>query len=287
MFKYFSIIQLHDIDRNQCHGYIYVTINKLNGMRYVGQHTKWNKLYIGSGSYLKRAILKYGRENFESYIIDASATNQKELNEKEEYYINEVFDAVKSPDWYNIKDGSQQNGNCFAGLSDEERIKISEKFRKSYKERIARGGKYPAQGLVHSTETRMKISKSLKGRKVSSETGEKISKAISGDNHWTNRIPHSKESNELRSKKLRGEGNHNVVLFTALLPTGEEIEAYGMNEMNLRLLEFGYNVPARSINSAAKGKSKVHKPSGIKFDRKESKRYGTIKRFTEKENLLL
>ena len=45
------------------YGFIYGTTNNINGMKYIGQkiydkHGNW-KIYLGSGIYLKRAILKY------------------------------------------------------------------------------------------------------------------------------------------------------------------------------------------------------------------------------------
>jgi hypothetical protein len=52
-------------------GYIYITTNKLNGKRYIGQHQSkdWDYKYFGSGIYLKRAIKKYGLENFTCFLI--------------------------------------------------------------------------------------------------------------------------------------------------------------------------------------------------------------------------
>ena len=49
------------------YGFIYITTNNLDGKKYIGQKSysmpNW-KRYLGSGIYLKRAIKKYGRENF-------------------------------------------------------------------------------------------------------------------------------------------------------------------------------------------------------------------------------
>lgn len=48
---------------------IYEIKNKINGKVYVGQHSS-NELgtYWGSGKLIKRAIKKYGLENFERFI---------------------------------------------------------------------------------------------------------------------------------------------------------------------------------------------------------------------------
>ena len=55
---------------------IYRTTNLLNGKYYVGAHrtTKKNDDYLGSGVALKRAIKKYGRENFSKEIVEECET---------------------------------------------------------------------------------------------------------------------------------------------------------------------------------------------------------------------
>ena len=50
-------------------GFIYKTTNLVNGKIYVGKHEfskdkRLNSSYLGSGVALKRAIIKYGKENF-------------------------------------------------------------------------------------------------------------------------------------------------------------------------------------------------------------------------------
>jgi len=87
------------------YGFIYETTNKVNGMRYIGKciynrKNNWES-YLGSGIYLKRAIKKYGKSNFTRKILDEASSN-KELNELEEFYIKK-FNAVESPNYYNIK----------------------------------------------------------------------------------------------------------------------------------------------------------------------------------------
>lgn len=43
---------------------IYKTTNLLNGIIYVGKDKRSRPGYLGSGTHLKRALLKYGKENF-------------------------------------------------------------------------------------------------------------------------------------------------------------------------------------------------------------------------------
>ena len=47
------------------YGYIYLTTNLVNDMKYIGQRKYGQpEPYLGSGVYLKRAIKKYGQINF-------------------------------------------------------------------------------------------------------------------------------------------------------------------------------------------------------------------------------
>lgn len=87
------------------YGFVYETTNKLNGMKYIGKcvyerQNDWKK-YLGSGTYLKRAIRKYGPENFVKTILE-EAYSEKDLESLEELYIKR-FDAVSSPLYYNPK----------------------------------------------------------------------------------------------------------------------------------------------------------------------------------------
>lgn len=79
------------------YGYIYETTNLINGKKYIGQHksNKFDTWYLGSGIVLKKAIKKYGKENFQTIIIEKIYTNKDDLNKREVYWI-EYFNAVKS-----------------------------------------------------------------------------------------------------------------------------------------------------------------------------------------------
>ena len=85
------------------YGYIYLTTNNINGMKYIGQKKSekfLNEKYLGSGSYLLNAVRKYGKDNFSVIMLD-TADSFDELNEKEIYYIT-LYDAVNSSNFYNF-----------------------------------------------------------------------------------------------------------------------------------------------------------------------------------------
>jgi group I intron endonuclease len=104
------------------YGYIYITTNKINGNRYIGQHKSvdWDSNYIGSGILLGKAIKKYGIENFQCFPL-AWSWNKDELNQLEIDYI-----AHYKPE-YNIAKGG--DGGSYPH-SEETNKKISEGIKK-------------------------------------------------------------------------------------------------------------------------------------------------------------
>lgn len=86
-------------------GYIYITTNLINNKKYIGKRVDsvFREWYLGSGIYLKNAISKYGKENFEVKMID-NTDNLNELDKMEIEYIKR-YNAVESDDFYNIHPG--------------------------------------------------------------------------------------------------------------------------------------------------------------------------------------
>ena len=60
-------------------GYLYLTINDVNEIIYVGkrQKPKFEKWYKGSGKHLKLAFKKYGKEKFHTYVIEECDSVEK------------------------------------------------------------------------------------------------------------------------------------------------------------------------------------------------------------------
>lgn len=127
------------------YGYIYKTTNKITLDQYIGQHKSeiLDENYIGSGSIMKKAIKKYGKENFTIEIIEWCETKEQ-LNEREIYWIA-YYDATNKDNFYNIALG----GECGSGAQ-------------------LKGRKRP------------NITKALKGRVLSEETKQRISEAKKG-----------------------------------------------------------------------------------------------------------
>ena len=159
------------------YGFVYITTNHINGKKYIGQKrydkaNKW-KSYLGSGICLKRAINKYGSENFSKEIIENCKTKEY-LDEREKYWI-EYYNAVKSDEFYNIASGGD-GGDTRAGYS-EEQFRISEEFRKEQlKASLPRG---EASGLSKLTEVQvLEIIKRLKNNDFTTDIANDYSVVV-------------------------------------------------------------------------------------------------------------
>lgn len=132
------------------HYLVYKTTNLVNGKIYIGKH-ETNNLddgYLGSGKLLKRAIEKYGEENFKREIL-FECSSVEEMNAKEAELVNEDF--LKRDDVYNLKEGGEggfdfiiknnlntnSQNNSIGGKAFAKRLKEDEEFRKQVSVRWA------------------------------------------------------------------------------------------------------------------------------------------------------
>lgn len=85
---------------------IYQIVNNINGKRYIGAHQTKNldDGYMGSGIGIKRAIDKYGKENFTKEIL-YFCDGIDEMYEVELYLVNE--DIVSDSNYYNMTIGGR------------------------------------------------------------------------------------------------------------------------------------------------------------------------------------
>jgi group I intron endonuclease len=151
--------------------YIYKTTNIITGKIYIGKcgRKRSSKNYLGSGKYLKRAIKKYGKENFKKEIIEDNIEDYEILNYREIFYIS-LYDAMNSEIGYNLTkggDGISNPSEAIIKLSKENRGPIS-------------GSANPFFGKHHTEEFKIFISKQNSGVKQSLETRKKVSESNQG-----------------------------------------------------------------------------------------------------------
>lgn len=117
-------------------GHIYKITNKINGKIYIGQtiqtvKARWYR-HCGKKSlsknemdmHIKRAILKYGKQNFEVETLEDC--DSKFLNDREIYYIS-YYDSYKHG--YNSTLGGQ-TATKPCKLSEEEQLNIVQIYKK-------------------------------------------------------------------------------------------------------------------------------------------------------------
>lgn len=180
-------------------GWIYLTTNLANGKIYIGQHVissdkRANATYIGSGIKIKRALNKYGKENFKRKILKLCYT-QKELNTWEYVYIKKYKSQDKNIG-YNIADGDILSSNCNPAKLPEVRKKMSESrkgrfagknhwnYGKHRTDEVKEKLRKAHIGFRHSEESKRKMSennaKNNLGKHLSEETRRKISESRIG-----------------------------------------------------------------------------------------------------------
>ena len=130
------------------HYLIYQTTNLVNNKIYIGKHITENieDQYFGSGKNLKRAIEKYGLENFEFKIL-FELQNEEEMNLLEKCIVTQNF--CDREDTYNINVGGdggwsyvnnklQLNGNKMftMHMTKQDFHNRSIKAMQTYKKRI-------------------------------------------------------------------------------------------------------------------------------------------------------
>ena len=150
------------------HHYIYKTTNILSGRYYLGMHST-NNLddgYLGSGTYLRRALNKHGKENFAREILEFCKT-RKELKSREADIVN--LQEIAKMNCMNLRVG---------GSGEDYKSIITTETRKKMSNSAL--GNTSALGNIHNADVRKKISEAGKGRECSVETRCKLSEAIMG-----------------------------------------------------------------------------------------------------------
>lgn len=255
------------------YGFVYITTNHINGKKYIGQKrydkaNKW-KSYLGSGIHLKRAISKYGSENFSKEIIEDCKTKEC-LDEREKYWI-EHYNAVKSDEFYNIASGGD-GGDTRAGYS-EEQFRQSEEFRKErVKESLPRG---EASGVSKLTEQQvLEIITRLKNNDFTTDIAKDYHVAVetigSIRNHktWTHLTKDIVFDDISCHRKERTRKTKPVVQYTE---NGKYIAAYE----SARIAEQETGISYKLISAVCNGQKRIAHGFVWRFEGEPFNKYNT------------
>jgi len=195
---------------------IYKTTNLEDNKIYIGQDTKNNSKYLGSGIYIHNTIKKYGKEKFEKEII-AWCYTKEQLDFLEKFYIQ--FYNSRHPNGYNLTNGGE--GTLGYKMSEESIRRMKESHKNQSKETRkkiseARTGKHLSEETRNklrrpkSEEFRKKISRSMKGRNMGElnvmkriEVSRKVSESKKGKPSGRKGKYHTKETKRKISLAMR------------------------------------------------------------------------------------
>ena len=187
---------------------IYKITNKRNNKFYIGMHktTNLNDGYMGSGKLIKRAIKKYGIENFNKEILFIFDNEEDmKLKEKELVVLNEMS--------YNLLEG----GTGGFGFLNKNKLNNLNKDKKEIYQKVSnslkgRKNKEASERLKIRHQEGLVNYNTFSGKHHTEETKLKISKAHIGKTPWNKGVPRSEETKEkIRQTLLKNKSNISVV----------------------------------------------------------------------------
>lgn len=224
--------------------FIYLTTNLVNNKKYIGQHKGFiNDNYLGSGIQIKKALEKYGKNNFKREILEIC--QEHELDEKEKFWIN-YYDAFNSDQFYNLSEGGQ-NGD---GWQAAHRWFKShpEDAKQIYLNNLNKLNKWRQE---HPEEVKNNINKMLEGNKKWREENpeiifENMKKVNQKKEEWQKANP---EQHQKQIEAWRKKGSETNSQKIKCLTTGEIFNS------QCEAARF-YGIPQGNISKCLKGERK-------------------------------
>lgn len=154
---------------------IYKIVNLVNGKIYIGFTVNFNRRKschfksleagVHKNEHLQKAYNKYGKVNFQFEIIEYC--DEEKLNEREDYWVS-FLNVHDSKFGYNIRP-THPTGNCRHSIETRKKLSKSKKGKRVQTEK--------------SIEKMLATKKERGTNKLSEETKQKISKALTGKHH--------------------------------------------------------------------------------------------------------
>lgn len=262
--------------------YIYRIINIENGHDYIGRkresntRSPLNDNYWGSGTLIKEAIQKYGKQNFRKEIIEYGLTYEDAVN-REVFWIQKFRDEGKG--YYNISPGLEGFGN--RDIIDNKYLTeynehISEKVKNDWKNMSEQDYLKRTGNMKIAWENRTPEDKEDFSKKRSIIQKEVYSNMSEEERQTANnkRINSLKEMHKNRSDEYKKEINDKIskklIDYNKSLTIDDKMEIskkLSLSQKEYLLRETDEHRKARSINqSLAQGKYyKLIDPDGNEF----------------------
>lgn len=241
--------------RRCSNGIIYKITNLCNLKIYIGKfngHVNFNN-YWGSGILIKRAIKKFGLQNFKKEILEEIINGN--LNDREKYWIK-FFNSTDIRIGYNLTAGGD-GGDVFTNKPEHlknitrKKISIAHKGIKQSSEWIKNrttkttGAGNGMFGKKLSQSTLQKISKKLKGRIFTGTHRNNMRTSKLGKNNPVHKILENPEKYRLFKSRVsdatRGSKNPRAIAVDKLDLEGNFIESYGCIKDAALLTLYKYN----------------------------------------------
>lgn len=185
--------------------YLYLKESPL-GIKYLGKTEQDPFVYMGSGLYWKKHLMKHGFKSKDIKTTILFETGDKEELKNKGIYYSELYNVVDSEEWANLKPETGEGGG--AKKSEEEKSKISNTMKGKkivWKEEDVRKRNEKLKGRKMppcKDETRKKISEANKGRILGVRTKESYIKA--NETKKRNGYKHSEETKLKIKQTLKG-----------------------------------------------------------------------------------
>lgn len=185
--------------------YVYIITNLINNKKYIGLSTNkkksLRKTYYGSGKLIKKAIEKYGKNNFTKEIVK-EFENEKDCREYERYLIQES-NAVQSELYYNLAPGGYGGSSKGRILSEEQKQRMRT---------LNLGKKRNKEACYNISISKMGIKQSIESRDKKSISMKKYHENLSDDNK---QLINNKISIALTGKITKNETKEKLSRFNA------------------------------------------------------------------------
>lgn len=177
---------------------VYITENLVNGKKYVGSHKNNDPKYLGSGVLIKKAIAKYGKENFKRTTLwEGSEEDRYEV----EQLVCETLNVQLDKKYYNCTNKGTglpkgfQHSKEVLDLYKEPRRERLNKFRESKIGDWIRS----EEGQSHIVELNKKINSDPK---VIAKRTESLKHRYSTQDHHLKGVPKTEEWKNSRKKPI-------------------------------------------------------------------------------------